>query len=42
MSKEKYEKAITAHKVAVAQVKAATEGQKSFGLAVVSLMMYTQ
>ncbi|MGC2063276.1 MAG: HlyD family secretion protein [Thermodesulfovibrionales bacterium] len=30
MPKERYEKAITAHKVALAQVKAATEGLKSF------------
>lgn len=34
MPKEKYEKAITAYKVAVAQVKAATEGVKSYLLTV--------
>ena len=34
ISREKNEKAMTAFKVAVAQVKAATEGQKSFALAV--------
>ena len=34
LSKERYEKAMTAHKVAVAQVKASAEDQKSFALAV--------